>query len=183
MSLLPKLSGFYWVRKTTWPSDMWDVVRFLRPDDPNIQYTVFKIGSELPEDAPEGFVWGPRIQSPFESFPHVLLAKEGFHRIGRIDDVGRRSLWLREEVHAFELRAGREGDDAHVRVSHEHPLFSELYTVMNAARFASEYESPNGNGLDTSYALDECAASINRPRNRFGGRANDNQNAELEKSK
>lgn len=72
----------------------------------------------------------------------------GFNRIGRIDAVGRRSLWLKEENGAFELRAGREGDDAHVRVTAENPQFQDLENVMSAARFAAEWEDRNGFGID-----------------------------------
>ncbi len=75
------------------------------------------------------------------------LAAEGFNRIGRIDAAGRRSLWLLEEKDALELRAGREGDDARVRIESTHPLYRELRDVLAAARFATEWEDPNGNAL------------------------------------
>src|SRR5262245_33926812 len=48
---------------------------------------------------------------------HAFLAADGFHRIGRIDASGSRSLWLREEPDAIELRSGRSGDDYHVRIT------------------------------------------------------------------
>lgn len=94
--------------------------------------------------------------------PHVELARDGFHRIGRLCDAGRRSLWLREEADAFELRAGREGDDAHVRVTSEHPMYRELSEVLSAARFAAEYEQRQGLALDESYALDRHPDSRHR---------------------
>ncbi len=90
------------------------------------------------------------------------LAREGFHRIGRIDAQGRRSLWLREEIDAIELRAGREGRDAHVRITSEHPCYNELRCIMACARFAAEWEDDLGAGLDESFALDEHAASVHR---------------------
>jgi hypothetical protein len=92
------------------------------------------------------------------------LAALGFHRIGRIDAAGRRSLWLRVERDAFELRAGREGDDAVVRVTKDHPLFLALVDVMGYARFAAEWEDPQGHGLDESFALDEHPDSVYRRR-------------------
>jgi hypothetical protein len=63
--------------------------------------------------------------------------------------TGRRSLWLRLEfsddsvpysvntVPAFELRAGREGDDAHVRVSRDNPQYAELLDLVLTAQFAA----------------------------------------------
>ncbi|HKP06807.1 MAG TPA: hypothetical protein VJU58_06100 [Microbacterium sp.] len=96
--------------------------------------------------------------------PDRSLARQGFHRIGRIDAVGRRSLWLREERDAIELRAGREGDDAAVRITRDHPLFRELKDVLSAARFAAEWEDPRGFALEQSFALDEHPNSIHRVR-------------------
>lgn len=90
------------------------------------------------------------------------LAAQGFHRIGRQDAVGRRSLWLREEESAVELRAGREGDDASVRISKEHPLYHDLVTVLGCARFAAEWEAEGGTALDASYALDGHPDSMHR---------------------
>lgn len=92
------------------------------------------------------------------------LATAGFHRIGRLDAVGRRSLWLREEKEAIELCAGREGGDATVRITKAHPLYNDLVSVFAAARFAAEWEDPQGHALDPSFALDGCEASINRVR-------------------
>ncbi len=71
----------------------------------------------------------------------------GFQRIGRIDSVGRRSLWLKEEPEAFELRAGRDGADAHVRIASDNPQFRELEDVVSTARFAAEWEDSRGFGL------------------------------------
>jgi len=71
----------------------------------------------------------------------------GFLRIGRMDEVGRRSLWLKENSGSFELRAGREGEDAHVVVDKTNPLFGRLHDVLSAARFAAEYEEGHGMAL------------------------------------
>lgn len=90
------------------------------------------------------------------------LARDGFHRIGRIDNAGRRSLWLREEANAIELCAGREGRDANVRITADHPLYAELRGVMATARFAAEWEVEGGFGLDESFALDQHPASVHR---------------------
>lgn len=119
----------------------------------------------------------------------VGLAREGFHRIGRIDAVGRRSLWLREESHAIELRAGSEGLDCGVRIQYDsaldgappireprasgqvqleckiamgNPAFLFLRNALSYARFAAEFETPRGDALEPSFALDACPASINR---------------------
>jgi len=120
----------------------------------------------------------------------VGLAKEGFHRIGRIDAVGRRSLWLREESHAIELRAGREGLDCSVRIQYDaaldglppirepracgqvqavhtitmgNPAFFFLQSALSYARFAAEFETPRGDALEPSFALDSHPTSINNP--------------------
>ena len=95
-----------------------------------------------------------------EAGPNVLLATEGFHRIGRLCDAGRRSLWLREEPDAIELRAGREGDDARVRITSRHPLYQFMVDVFCAARFAAEWECGEGRGLEASFALDCHQASV-----------------------
>jgi hypothetical protein len=71
----------------------------------------------------------------------------GYERIGRLDAEGRRSLWLKEGHDEFELRAGREGGDGHVRVTSEHPLFRELRNAMGCARFAAEWEHKQGFAL------------------------------------
>ena len=67
----------------------------------------------------------------------------GFQRIGRVDNLGQRSLWLREGGGGFELRAGRDGD-VHVAVDRTNPQFGPLYDVVSAARFAAEYEEAHG---------------------------------------
>lgn len=94
--------------------------------------------------------------------PHEWLAAAGFHRIGRIDAVGRRSLWLREERDAIDLRAGREGGDEHVRITAENPQYQQIRDVLSAARFAAEWEIEGGTALDASYALDVEPASVHR---------------------
>ncbi len=116
---------------------------------------------------------GARPPTRWEQGSHL----DGFERIGRIDAVGRRSLWLKEESGAFELRAGREGDDAHVRIEqagHDAPgereavlkrspplrnppnpvviklspsRFGVLNDVMTRARLAAEWEQKNGFAL------------------------------------
>jgi hypothetical protein len=75
-----------------------------------------------------------------------------WHRIGRIDSTGRRSLWIREtygpDSSVIELRAGREGDDAYVRLTPENPQWGQLSQVLGCARFAAEYEDPDGMTLE-----------------------------------
>lgn len=62
--------------------------------------------------------------------------KSGWVRIGRYDPVRRRALWARitakivgeheHEVLSVELCAGREGDDAYVKVTPDNPIFRDL---------------------------------------------------------
>ena len=85
----------------------------------------------------------------------------GFVRIGRIDEARRRSMWLKEERDAFELIAGRSGEDAHVRVTRENPQFAELEQVMACARFAAEWESSMGDALVRETAVNEAYAERN----------------------
>lgn len=86
----------------------------------------------------------------------------GWVKIGITCSAGRRSLWFREnyklgrpeilsndpnvgvyiywaDIESFELCAGREGDDEHVKVSNDDSkLAYELWSVLCAARFAAE---------------------------------------------
>jgi len=99
--------------------------------------------------------------------PHPELGLPGFVRIGRIDAVGRRSLWmritepensdalrdddgrkLRHERGVIELRAGREGGDAQVTIPMDSPLSRDLYDVLSTARYAAEWEDPTGFALE-----------------------------------
>ncbi len=105
------------------------------------------------------------------------LRAEGFDRIGRIDAVGRRSLWLKvhqhpgERPHAIELRAGREGDDSSVIIKELDFGFRDLLDVMMSARFAAEWEQRTGYGLNLSDprpALDEAAKLVTAWRNQDG---------------
>lgn len=76
--------------------------------------------------------------------PHL----PGFDRIGRIDSVGRRSLWMRHyqegDISTIELRAGREGDDARVVIPRTSELAGEIHEVLLTARFAADWEDPRG---------------------------------------
>jgi len=74
----------------------------------------------------------------------------GWLRIGRIDKPLRRSLWIREShrPEVIELRAGREGDDAYVRITPDNPQWHELSGVLTCARFAAEYEDNDGLTLE-----------------------------------
>lgn len=71
----------------------------------------------------------------------------GWRRIGRIDKQGRRSLWIRESRDAVELCAGREGDDAYVRIPDDASTRG-LRDVLGCARFAAEYEDDDGLTLE-----------------------------------
>lgn len=81
----------------------------------------------------------------------------GWRRIGRIDSAGRRSLWIRETWNrdgpaCIELCAGREGDDAYVRITPDNPQWRDLENVLTCARFAAEYEDGDGLTLDREAA-------------------------------
>jgi hypothetical protein len=72
----------------------------------------------------------------------------GWRRIGRIDAPERRSLWIRESRDVIELCAGREGDDAYVRITPDNPQWHDLSDVLSRARFAAEYEDDDGLTLE-----------------------------------
>lgn len=79
----------------------------------------------------------------------------GWHRIGRIDKPRIRSLWIRESSDAIELCAGREGDDAYVRLTPDNPQWRDLWDVLSRARFAAEYEDSDGLTLEREAAQDK----------------------------
>jgi hypothetical protein len=80
--------------------------------------------------------------------------EDGWKKIGVTCPAGRRSLWVRwfareleaenrlpTQVTAIELRAGREGDDAEVRIERgelDEAKFEALLDVMMAANYAAE---------------------------------------------
>lgn len=80
-----------------------------------------------------------------------------WHRIGRICGANRRSLWIREtyvgEESIIELAAGREGDDAYVKITKANPQYRDLVDVLTSARFAAEWEQPEGFTLEEEEAL------------------------------
>ncbi len=90
------------------------------------------------------------------------LAVAGYHRVGRIDAAETCSLWLLEEDDAIELRAGRRGEDARVRVTTEYPLYLEIRDVLAWARSAATWEDPRGDGLADSFSRDGNARSVHR---------------------
>jgi hypothetical protein len=68
----------------------------------------------------------------------------------RIGPPGRRSVWLRlhfpdptqllfspKTVPYFELRGGREGDDAYLKIDSSNPQYAELLEMMLVAQFAA----------------------------------------------
>lgn len=70
--------------------------------------------------------------------------------IGKRCSANRRSLWVKfkfantdsnfvhdSNVLAIELRAGREGDDAYIRITPDNPQFSELLDLFLVAQFAA----------------------------------------------
>ena len=71
----------------------------------------------------------------------------GWLRIGRIDSPRRRSLWIRDTrgaEPAIELCAGREGDDAYVKITPDNPQWREIQHLLSCAKFAAEFEDPDG---------------------------------------
>lgn len=68
----------------------------------------------------------------------LVRGEPGWIQIGKECSAGRRSLWVRFSDDAFELCAGREGDDAYARITSADPQYEALLAVMLAARFAAE---------------------------------------------
>lgn len=88
----------------------------------------------------------------------------GWRRIGRIDKPQRRSLWIRETYNTIELCAGREGDDAYVKIAPDNPQWHDLRDVLSRARFAAEYEDNDGLTLEREAAArGEQANDIEEP--------------------
>lgn len=68
----------------------------------------------------------------------------GWEQIGNYDHVGRRSLWVRFHDESFELCAGREGDDAYVRIDASNEAFMELERVLSYQAWAQEVSLGEG---------------------------------------
>ena len=78
------------------------------------------------------------------------MIDNSWHRIG-VD--GRRSLWVRfimavdsiewtaETIAAIECRAGREGDDAEIRIDKTNPQFEPMLELFLTAEYAAEISS------------------------------------------
>jgi len=64
----------------------------------------------------------------------------GWFRIGRWCSAERRSLWARldSDSGAVELCAGREGDDAYVRVERGDAAHEGILDVVTYAKYATE---------------------------------------------
>ena len=63
----------------------------------------------------------------------------GWTRIGIFCDQEVRALWMRESKDGtLELCAGRDGDDAYVKIGKDNPQYEGLYDVLSSARFAAE---------------------------------------------
>lgn len=75
---------------------------------------------------------------------HYVYGEPGWIRIGRFCDAERRSLWLRwlgtdTTTEGFELCAGREGGDAHVKILPGCDVYDALVRVMKTQVFAAQY--------------------------------------------
>ncbi len=78
----------------------------------------------------------------------MRAAQPGWVRIGLYDKPERRALWCRivgdddDAPEAIELCAGREGDDAFVRLTPENPQWEDLCNVfLRAEAAARDYTS------------------------------------------
>lgn len=74
---------------------------------------------------------------------HYVKQEIGWMRIGRYCDVDRRSLWLRwlgqdQQDAGFELCAGREGGDNHVKILPTNPAYAALADVLSTQVYAVE---------------------------------------------
>lgn len=124
--------------------------------------TVFTISSE--RTLLLHLCWDCRIDltneldaAPFDYDPRGEGMSGGWERIGRYDSCRRRALWVRFEefagphppfedpdyilwppLEAIELCAGREGDDAHVRVTASNPAFGNLIGCLYRASGAAQ---------------------------------------------
>ena len=68
-------------------------------------------------------------------------ADPGWERIGV--QTGRRSLWVRYNHHrddSLELCAGREGDDAYIRIARDFPGWEDMRRILQAASHAVDVE-------------------------------------------
>lgn len=75
--------------------------------------------------------------------PTEERTRDGWMRIGDIDHVRRRSLWVRLDgegriSNPIELRAGREGSDAYVRIDADNPIFYAFQNVIETVAWALE---------------------------------------------
>lgn len=76
----------------------------------------------------------------------------GWKRIGRFDDVRRRSLWMRityyegneDRIKSIELCAGREGDDDYVRIERTNIQWKEIEEVLLTAYWCAELAEDKG---------------------------------------
>ena len=64
--------------------------------------------------------------------------EEGWTEILVPDSTGRRGLWVRQTLTTIELCAGREGDDAYVRLELDPLEQRELLEVIDTFIFAFE---------------------------------------------
>ena len=60
----------------------------------------------------------------------------GWERVTPPDKAGRRALWMREVPGGgLELCAGREGDDAYVKISSDHPEYKNLIDLLYTLQY------------------------------------------------
>jgi hypothetical protein len=64
--------------------------------------------------------------------------------------------WERPGIEAVELCAGREGDDAFVRVTPENPIFEDLLDCINRAIGAAVLADEHEEGEDRDRYCDAC---------------------------
>lgn len=64
--------------------------------------------------------------------------KRGWVRVGRYDKAERRSIWVKLFAHRIEIRAGREGDDAHVVINATNPAYEGLRDLFERQIWAQE---------------------------------------------
>lgn len=103
------------------------------------------------------WIWRLRRRVARWLAPPPSLPIAGWDRIGRIDGVGRRSLWMRVERQGGRgvtllLRSGRHGE-REVSIGEKNPCFESLRDVLAAARYAAEREME----LSNEVAADMCS--------------------------
>jgi hypothetical protein len=67
----------------------------------------------------------------------MRCTEPGWEQVGELDASGRRGLWMRAGDGFVEFCAGRDGDDAYVKVTADSATSRDLLEVIETARYAT----------------------------------------------